>query len=139
MESDYAAVYHHAAAEAEADTQPADTTAAATAAMTDEDLFVASTTLPTFDRHAHAYTNLPTLGSGSLMGEKSMMEELLRHERALADKLEQQLELQQQMLALESSSSSTFFSTSTFKSTKIMQAISFESDGLMMVEKRGHY
>ncbi|KAG7369369.1 hypothetical protein IV203_032112 [Nitzschia inconspicua] len=113
METDYASLYdtEHTAT----DNVPS--------AKTDEELLVASN-VPTFDRAADAYSRLPQLWSGSPVGKPSMMKELLQQERALAERLELHAQKEEE-IRLEQS---------TVAATTRARLVSFQCDGLMMVE-----
>jgi hypothetical protein len=144
METDYASLYHDVEQQEQQELATF-TTFTATSATTDEQLFVASA-VPTFDRFARAYSDLSRLWSGSAPGQPSMMEELLRQQRALAD----QLSLEAAAAEATSTTTTTVWQEeakqqqkekeeetvmpTTVAVLKKTTAISFESDGLMMVE-----
>ncbi|KAG7348657.1 hypothetical protein IV203_017362 [Nitzschia inconspicua] len=119
METDYASLYdtEHTAT----DNVPS--------SKTDEELLVASN-VPTFDRAADAYSRLPQLWSGSPVGKPSMMEELLQQERALAERLELDGAQKEEEMRLEQSTTRMM----TVAATTRTRLVSFECDGLMMVE-----
>jgi hypothetical protein len=151
--------------------------------LTDEQLWNQSP-VPTFDITTDAYLNLPTLWSGSQVGQPSMMEILSRKEHELQNKLSSspssflstQKKQQQQPSHQEVSPVDSFFPVPTERDSQVMEeqhmpgegkvwdptttttstattaatttttrsmvtsprrsTVSFESDGLMMVEKQ---
>jgi hypothetical protein len=98
----------------------------------DEDLFMKSS-VQTFDYLQDAYSSLPGLWSGSSAGEESMMVQLEQQEADLLARLQDTAESDVFFFPKPNEDASDAMRDAMKEATKTMK-ITFESDGLMMVE-----
>jgi hypothetical protein len=145
METDYASLHNRRKHDGHKGTP---TGSKLTLSATDEQLFLRSS-VSTYDVMTDAYLNLPTLWSGSQIGQPSMMEELSQKGQDLQNKLAAAAAIAVAETKEEQQSLSSNISTSPVMeklmpkpvarkvtSSTNRSMISFESDGLMMIEKR---